>query len=115
MQVSGIARVEMSLVEMTGMTDQLRAEISHRLDSVEDHLRARVVVAEADSAEAEALVGIHEMSPPALESALVQATAVRYSYFNNYQNEAHFLYNRSYLCTRHLPSKAGICMSRWKP
>lgn len=90
LQVSGIARVEMSMVEMTGMTDQLRAEISHRLDSVEDHLRARVVVAEADSAEAEALVGIHEMSPPALESALVRATAVRYSYFNNYQNEAHF-------------------------
>jgi hypothetical protein len=66
----------MSMVEITGMTDQLRADVNQRLDFVEDHLRFRVAKAKADPADAEALMGISRMTDPAIESALVEASAV---------------------------------------
>lgn len=59
------------------MTDQLRAEVLHRLDSVEEHLRARVESVDAGSMDARTLIGINKMSSPELESALEEAAEVR--------------------------------------
>ena len=66
----------MSMVEITGMTDQLRAEMNQRLDFVEDHLLFRVAKAKANPADAEAFVGISRMTNPAMKSALVETSTV---------------------------------------
>lgn len=58
------------------MTDQIREEVSDRLNFLEDHLGVRVAKAEADPSYAETLVGTRTMSNPVLKNALSDATAV---------------------------------------
>ena len=76
LQMSSIMQVEISMVEITSMTDQLHTEMNQCLDFVEDHLLLQVVKAKANPADAEAFMGISHMTNPAMESALVETSMI---------------------------------------
>jgi len=75
--MSGIARVELSVVDIACMQDQLHAEMNQRLDVVEDHLRSQVMKVGADLVDDGALV-LHAscMTSLAIHNALAKPLTV---------------------------------------
>jgi hypothetical protein len=114
-QITGIGRIELALVEISGITDQLHSEVHQRLDFVEDHLRFRVAKAKANPADADALIGTHRMAASEMESAITAASEVR-----NLFRSPRLIHQPAYCyrgknVTRKQQSKVTTFVSSWRP
>jgi len=74
--MTSIGRIELSLVEITNMTDQQYSEVDQCLAFVEDHLHFRVEKAKANPVDADTFIGTYRMGASEMKAAITEASAV---------------------------------------